>query len=96
MSEEIEEPAGISKTVTWIMAIVAALFLGMGGFIFQGFNSRISALESQTAMHDNHITRLESAEYYRTSRDSDLAERLQKIEDKIDRLREQLRKGSDR
>lgn len=77
---------GTSRTVSWIMGIIASILLAMGGFILQGLNSRVVTLEAVIAARGESIARLEATAQASHERYGDIAERLRVIEEKIDLL----------
>lgn len=80
-------PGSVSKVLAWIMGIIAAVLIGMGGFILQSFHARILVLEASVGQQNTAITRLEVNVSARQERDREIIERLRDMERKIDSIR---------
>lgn len=94
-TERTPESVGISKTVSWIMAIIATLLVAMGGIIFQGINARVATNEITLSIHSAQVARLEAKVESTDERTKEIYEQLQVINNKIDDLRRQSWRGRD-
>lgn len=74
----------VSRTVSWIMGVIAAVFIALASFLMQAFQARLDKAEQKIDEQSRQIARLETNQAAAAEMRGELIVRVSRIERKLD------------